>query len=130
MKKNIKNRSHSLVPVTLIGVVVPMTKSTGDGVSGYKLACGVGVEYLIMVDSEWRQVLSRYCWEDVKVKGLLDLSNLTLIPQRVFPRGPTGESYNVIDIAASKGRDLGNKIGKNLGLVLAAPFCWAANTGA
>ena len=134
-----ENRSHPLLkdtsggysenvltPVTLFGVVVPWTKSMGDGrTSDYKLACSSGVEFFIVADSEWRQVLSHYCWEDVKVKGLLNVSNMTLVPQKVFPKGPTGERDNVIDFAAWRGRDLVKKLTKNvtdLVLVPAAVF--------
>jgi hypothetical protein len=115
-----------LTPVTLFGVIVPWNRSMGDGrTSDFKLACASGVEYFIVADAEWRSVLSHYCWEDVKIKGLLNASNMTLVPQKVFPKGPTGERENVIDLAAWKGRDLVRKLTKNvtdLVLVPAAVF--------
>ena len=111
-----------LTPVTLSGVVVPWVKTLNDGRdSDYKLACASGIEYFIVADQEWREVLAQYCWEDVKVKGLLNVSNLTLIPQRVFPKGPTGERENVIDLAAWKGRDFVKKLTKNVNDLVLIP---------
>jgi hypothetical protein len=104
-----------LTPVTLSGVVIPWNEAMGDGLSSdFKLACASGVEYFIVADDDWKKVLSEYCWEEVKVKGLLNVSNMTLIPQRVFPKGPTGDRENVIDFAAWKSRELIKKVTKNL----------------
>lgn len=120
---------NALTPVTLSGVVVPWDKKLSPTQnSEYKLACTSGLEYFIVADKEWRNILSWYCWEDVKVVGLLNASNLTLIPQRVFPRGPKGEKENVIDLALWKSREAIKKIAKNvkdLVLVPAAAFAVA-----
>jgi hypothetical protein len=100
-----------LTSVTLYGVIVPWTKPMADGrTSDYKLASVSGFEYFIIADAEWKAVLSRHCWEEVKVKGLLNVSTMTLVPQKVFPKGPTGERDNVIDLSAWKGRDFVKKL--------------------
>jgi hypothetical protein len=104
-----------LTPVTLSGVVVPWAKIMKHGKeSDYKLVCASGVEYFFVTDSEWRKVLSFYCWDEVKVVGLLNISNMTLIPQKVFPKGPTGEREKVIDLVSWKSRDAVRKIIKNI----------------
>lgn len=108
-------RENRLTPVTLSGVIAPWSeKMTSGQTSDYKLVCLSGAEYFIVADSEWREVLARYCWDEVKVVGLLNLSTMTLIPQKVYPRGPTGEKENVVDLAAWKGRDLLKKAAKNM----------------
>lgn len=116
-----------LTPVTLSGVVAPWNKSLGGGrTSDYKLVSYSGLEYFIVADSEWRDVLSRYCWEEVKVIGLLNVSNMTLIPQKVYPKGPTGDKENVIDLAAWKSKQFVKKLVKNLNdLVVAPTAVWA-----
>ena len=111
-----------LTPVTLNGVVVPWVKVLSDGRhSDYRLACASGVEYFIVADQEWKEVLSQYCWEEVKVKGLLNISNLTLIPQKIFPKGPTGERDNIIDLATGKSRELIKKLTKNVNDLVLIP---------
>lgn len=120
---NPQKRIHhppALTPVTLFGVLVPWSKVIGPGrISDYKLACPSGAEYFLVADSEWREVLSHYAWEEIKVKGLLDVSDMTLIPQKVFPKGPTDERQNVVDIW--KGRDLVGRLGKTLTELIFVP---------
>ncbi len=97
---------NKLTPVTLSGVIAPWSeKMTSGQTSDYKLVCLSGAEYFFVADAEWRNVLARYCWDEVKVIGLLNLSDMTLIPQKVYPRGPTGEKENVIDLATWKNLD-------------------------
>lgn len=116
-----------LKPVTLSGVISPWNKSLDGGRrSDYKLVSYSGLEYFIVADSEWRDVLSRYCWEEVKVIGLLNVSNMTLIPQKVYPKGPTGEKENVIDLAAWKSKSLVKKLIRNVNdLVVVPAAVWA-----
>ncbi|HVK62227.1 MAG TPA: hypothetical protein VM432_11780 [Bdellovibrionales bacterium] len=115
-------RENKLTPVTLAGVIAPWTEKMASGqTSDYKLVCLSGMEYFIVADSEWREVLARYCWDEVKVIGLLNLSDMTLIPQKVYPRGPTGEKENVIDLAAWKSRDLIKKAFKNINDLIFIP---------
>ncbi len=89
--KNI-NGENTLTPVTLSGVVVPWDKTMSSSQnSDYKLVCTSGIEYFLVANYEWRRVLSFHIWCEVKVAGLLNAANLTLIPQMVFPRGPKGQ---------------------------------------
>ena len=104
-----------LTPVNLSGVVVPWVKVLSAGKeSEFKLVCSSGLEYFFIADPEWKDVLTKYCWEEVKVIGLLNISNMTLIPQKVFPKGPRGEMENVIDLAAWKARNLVKKLAKKV----------------
>lgn len=118
-----ENRSHPLAqtakgyvenvltPVKLSGVVVPWIKTLSGGrESEFKLVCSSGLEYFFIADSQWKDILTQYCWNDVKVVGLLNIRNMTLIPQKVFPKGPHGEMENVIDLATWKGRKLFKKV--------------------
>jgi hypothetical protein len=114
-----------LTPVTLSGVVAPWAQSHGGGrTSDYKLISSSGLEYFIVADKQWRRVLSTYCWEEVKVIGLLNVSNMTLIPQKVYPKGPKGE--NVIDLASWKSQKLVKQwVQKVNELVLIPAAVWA-----
>jgi len=104
-------RENRLSPIIISGVIVPWEKTLSDGSrSEYKLACGNGTEYLILENSEVRDVLPLYCWKEVKIVGLLNKSNMTLIPQKVFPQGPGGESSNVIDFSLWKNQNLKRKV--------------------
>ena len=111
-----------LTPISLSGVVIPWSKELREGQnSDFKLVCSSGLEYFIVADSEWRDILSWYSWEEVKVIGLLNVSNMTIIPQKVFPKGPTGEKENVIDLAAWKSREFVKKLVKNVNDLVLIP---------
>lgn len=111
-----------LRPATLSGVIVPWTEDIKDGrESDYKLVCKDGREYFFVTDSYWESVLSWYSWDDVTVKGLLNTDKMTLIPQKIFPKGPTAENDNVIDLVVSKTRGVIKKIGKNLNELVIIP---------
>jgi hypothetical protein len=111
-----------LTPISLSGVVIPWSKEIRKGQSSdFKLVCSSGLEYFIVTDSEWRDILSWYSWEEVKVIGLLNVSNMTIIPQKVFPKGPTGEKENVIDLAAWKSREFLKKLVKNVNDLVLIP---------
>ena len=106
-KKLDKSVAQRLSPVTLSGVVMPWEKTLGDGSQfHFKLTCHSGAEYLIVESPEVRDELSRYCWMEVKIVGLLNNSSGTIIPQKVFPKGPDGESSNVIDLSLWKSQHL------------------------
>lgn len=82
-----------LTPVNLTGTVVPCINTLcGGNESEFKLVCSSGLEYFFVADLEWKGVLSRYSWENVSVVALLNISNMTLLPQKVFPKGPRGDA--------------------------------------
>lgn len=116
---------NNLTPVTVSGVIATWNKSLNSSrTSDYKLMSYSGLQYFIVADNDWREVLSSYCWEDVKVIGLLNASNMTLIPQKVYPKGPTDE--DVIDLASWKSKDLVKKMVKNVNdLVVIPTTVWA-----
>ena len=109
-----------LTPVTLSGVVAPWTNSRNGGqASEYMLVSYSGLEYFIVADEEWREVLSTYCWEEVKVIGLLNVAKRTLIPQKVYPKGPTG--VTVIDWVSWKSKDFAQKFVKSVNDLVVIP---------
>ncbi|MEN0059801.1 MAG: hypothetical protein AAGB31_13255 [Bdellovibrio sp.] len=111
-----------LTPVNLYGVVVPWRQELSGGKeSDYKLVCSSGMEYFLVADQEWQGVFSWYCWEEVRVIGLLNLATKTIIPQKVFPKGPTGEKENVIDLAIWKSREAIKKAIKNINDMVVIP---------
>ncbi len=121
-KWNGKHRENVLAPMSLTGIVVPRIRLLNRNQdSSFKLACFSGAEYDIITDSEWQEVLQRYRWEEVKIVGLLNLADLTLIPQKVFPKGPRGETENTIDLVAWKARDLAEKVVKNIDSLTVVP---------
>lgn len=94
---------QSLAPISVTGMIVPWEKSWSNGKkTHYKLACNNGLDYIIAENSEVHDVLPLYCWREVKVVGLLNTSNLTLIPQKVIPKGPNDQSSNLVDLSAWK----------------------------
>ncbi len=111
-----------LTPVNLTGVIMPWIKEmSGERDSEFKLVCPSGLEYFFIADSEWKNILARYNWNQVKVIGLLNVSNMTLIPQKVIPTNPPAEMENVIDLAHWKGRNLIKKLVKNMNDLVVAP---------
>lgn len=113
---------NKLTPVALSGVVVPRTKVFGDRKDpDFKFVSASGFEYSIVADNEWSHLLSIYSWEEVKIVGLLNLTNMTLIPQRVFPKGPTGDRENLTEFAAWKGRNLAKKLVEKINDLVVVP---------
>lgn len=111
-----------LTPVNLLGVVVPSgLKPTGVKDSHYKLVRPNGIQYFLVANREWRGVLSRFTWEEVRVIGLLNTETKTIIPQKVFPKGPKGEKESVIDLAIWKGRETIKKAIANINDMVAMP---------
>lgn len=111
---------NKLTPVRLTGVLAPWHETLRPGAKGdYKLISYGGSEYFIIADPQWREILRNYCWQDIKVIGLLNAANMTLIPQKVFPRGPSGE--NLIEFAAEHGRQAMQKFAELMGDWGAAP---------
>lgn len=102
-----------LTPVSLSGVLVPS--------SDYKLVSLSGFEYFIVADSQWEEVLPQYCWKEVKVIGLFNIANRTVIPQKIFPKGPTGEKENIINIPIWKNRKLAKKLVAHLSELVLVP---------
>ncbi len=102
-----------LTPVHVSGVVVPWIQNLSRGQSSdYKLISQSGLEYFMIADDEWREVLLTYCWDEVLVIGLLNASNMTLIPQKVCPKGPTDK--NVVELAPRKTKELVKKLVKKV----------------
>lgn len=96
-------RQNKLIPIKLSGVVVPSRRKLTEGTDcRYMLVCSGGLEYYFVTSENWSNVLSRYVWEDVKVIGLLNTSDFTLIPQKIYPKGPTGELEKIVDLARWK----------------------------
>ena len=117
---------NQLVPIKLSGVVIPWERNLDDGAdSNFKLVCSSGLEYYFVEDEEWSNVLRWYSWEDVKVIGLLNTSDLTLIPQKVYPKGPTGEREKVTDLAKWKSRVNINQFAENLNHLFLIPAAFA-----
>jgi len=114
-----------LSPVTLSGVVAPWEEGLCAGrTSDYKLISNSGLEYFIVADNEWRQVLSTYCWQEVRVIGLLNASNMTLIAQKVYPKGPKGE--NVIHLASWRRKQIASKMVQKINELVVIPVTvWA-----
>ncbi len=65
-------------------------------VFNFKLVSFSGLEYLLVSIGEWNEVLKLHCWEEVEVLGPLNIRDISLIPQKIFPKEPTGE--NVIHL--------------------------------
>jgi hypothetical protein len=125
---NFKNSKDSfrvkriLRPVSLTGVIVPWSKDLGDGrISEFKLACLSGIEYFIVADSQWREVFANLCWTEVKVIGLLNPSEKTLIPQKVIPKGPLDKDRNIVDLSEWKVRKLLKSIVDNVNELVFIP---------
>lgn len=109
--KKTKGNVTKLTRVRLSGVVVPWRKNlVPSGEYDYKLVCTSGLEYFVVANSHWRNILTSFSWEEVCVVGLLNTSNMTIIPQKVFPKGPKGEKENVIDLALWNSKRLAKKI--------------------
>jgi hypothetical protein len=111
-----------LTPVKLAGVVVPWSKPISvKRSSDFKLVCSSGAEYFIVADWKWRDVLSSCSWQEVKLIGLLNASHMTIIPQKIIPRGPAGEKDNVIDLAAWKSHEFVKKLVKHVNNLVVLP---------
>ena len=113
---------HILKPISLFGLLITNSK----GAFEYKLVCSSGHEYFIVADAKWRKILSGYVWEEVKLIGLLDTSDMTIIPQRIFPKGPADDKKRVVSRITLKGRDLLLKFASNVNELVLTPVAICA----
>jgi hypothetical protein len=115
-----KGKDNFLTPISVVGVLVP--KSSGDDqCREFALATLSGVQYSILSDSDWEQVLQSYRWEEVRVRGLLNSSTMTIVPQWIVPHGPTGEPQSVTDKPLWINRGIVGKIKKSVADLVLAP---------
>lgn len=120
--KQMKGNENFLTPVSVVGVLVPAKGTVYDDCRpDFKLVKPNGVEYSILADSEWERVLEIFRWEEVRVRGLLNPINMTIVPQWVVPHGPTGEPQRVSDEPLLKDRDWVMKIKKTVADLVLAP---------
>lgn len=98
------------IPKTLkisqTGVLIPWTKRLGDSISEYKFVCKDGSEYFILADSDWREILAWYSLGEVKIIGLLNISNRSLILQKILPKNLYSDKERTRDLALRKGKEL------------------------
>ncbi|MGZ3722679.1 MAG: hypothetical protein ACXVA9_07115 [Bdellovibrionales bacterium] len=115
-----------LCQVTLSGVVTPQLRKIGAArASEYKLVCADGSAYFLVADAKWRRVLSQLSWLEVRVVGLLNPSNRSLIPEKVLPKGPKGERGNA-GVALTGVGDLLKNFTKTAGdLAFVSAAVWA-----
>jgi hypothetical protein len=117
---------NQIIPIKLSGVLMPWERKLDAGAgSDFKLVCSSGLEYYFVVDQVWSNVLRWYSWEDIKVIGLLNTSSHTLIPQKVYPKRPTGEREKAFDLAKWKSRVNINQFAENLNHLFLIPAAFA-----
>lgn len=117
----------NFVPMSLSGVIVPWSKALSGGQeSDYKLVCSSGLEYFIIADSEWQDVLSWFSWEDVRVKGLFNTSNMTLIPQQILPKNPNGSKENLLPLPRPKLKVMAENLSRGFHELVAVPAAMLA----
>lgn len=120
-----------LTPVKLSGQLLPWSiLQNGNKESEYKLVCSSGLEYYIVADSKWNEVLEKLCLQEVRVVGLLNARNMTLIPQKIFPKGPSGDIENVIDLTTWKTKKFFEKLVENINSNVVIPVAfltWMTN---
>lgn len=105
LEKSAGNEEIRLSSVKLSGFVVPSMQKLNDGTeSFYKLVCSDWIEYYFVPDRKGSEVLKRYKWKEVNVIGLLRSNEPVIIPQKIFPKGPTEEFKNFIDFSDWKRR--------------------------
>jgi hypothetical protein len=118
-KRHIEN---VLTPVSLVGVIVPWSKKfIGGRASDYKLVCPKGLEYFIIRNSEWKEALSWCSWEEVQIAGLLNIAEMTIILQKIFPKGPIEKNENVIDMNKWMNRKFLKKMLKTVNELVLVP---------
>lgn len=90
----IRESINPLSPISIVGIIEPCEQL-------YKLIDGEGIEHLIVSSSRVDNVLRLYCGKEVKIIGLQNKSDGTLIPQKVLPSDP---SSKVIDLSLWKNK--------------------------
>lgn len=114
--------------VTLTGTVVPWYEGTTRNAE-YKLECETGIRYLFVADEEWRKILSFYKWEEVKVTGLLNPANRTVIPHRVTPKNSDGQRESALDLAFWRSKEAISKLAQNINDLILLPIAVLALAG-
>lgn len=58
----------------------------------------MGTEYFIVAGPEWEPTLSWHSWEEVKVRGFLNLKNRTIVPKKIYPKDPAAKRRDDIAV--------------------------------
>lgn len=88
-----------MLPILVSGVVVPWNKSFSQGRrSQFKLITKLGVEYFLIAGSEWEDTLSWHSWDEVKVRGLVDMAKRTIVPKKIYPKDPAAKRQGEITV--------------------------------
>lgn len=117
------SKKNSLTNVSLSGVLAPCRPSLNQEQNlNYRLLGYSGLEYFLISDKEWRETLSRYSWQEVKIVGLLNISNKTLIPQKIYPKGPIAAKMNQNQPAVLSGKKIFKNFIKDLNHHIVLPL--------
>jgi hypothetical protein len=117
-----KNLDNVLTSASLLGTIEQYIKILHDGPPEFKLVCPDGNEYLIIPTSSLKESLQQYSGKKVKVFGMLNRSNNTLLLQKIFIKDLNEDQNNMIDLQVYKRRQLLKKIARTVNELVIIPI--------
>ena len=102
-------RKSLCTPIKVRGTILPWDRRVAEGAqSDYKLITSSGLEYFLVTDEYWTEVIKNFSWMTVRLKGDLNIQNMTLIPREIDLDGPNEQQAEVIPIKRKKKSKVGH----------------------
>lgn len=100
-------------PIAVRGVLVPWDEEVDvNESSDFKVITSSGTEYFLLTNHDWKLVCNEFSWRNVRLKGLLNIKNMTVVPEEITTDDPEGSKAKVIPIKKVK-----EKLKKGLSMV-------------
>ena len=90
-------------PIAVRGVLVPWDEEVDvNENSDFKVIASSGTEYFLLTSHDWKLVCNEFSWRNVRLKGLLNIKNMTVVPEEITTDDPEGSTAKVIPIKKMK----------------------------
>lgn len=103
-------------PIAVRGILVPWDEEVDVNESiDFKVITSSGTEYFLLTNHDWKLVCSEFSWRNVRLRGLLNIKNMTVVPEEITTDDPEGSKAKVIPIKKVK-----EKLKKGFSMVVPA----------
>ncbi len=90
-------------PIAVRGVLVPWDDEVEiNENSDFKVITSSGTEYFLLTNHDWKLVCNEFSWRNVRLKGLLNVKSMTVIPEEITTDDPEDNKAKVIPIKKVK----------------------------
>lgn len=90
-------------PIAVRGVLVPWDEKVDvNESSDFKVITSSGTEYFLLTNHDWKLVCNELSWRNVRLIGLLNIKNMTVVPEEITTDDPEGNKAKIIPLKKIK----------------------------